>query len=153
MARDEPRSIISWGLYDWANSAFATTVMAGFFPVFFKQYWSIGVDVSVSTARLGAANSLAGIVVALSAPVLGAIADRGRAKKRFLVFFAFMGAVMTSALYLIGRGEWTAAIALYAAATLGFSGGNIFYDSLLSGVASESRFDTVSSLGFGLGYL
>ncbi len=153
MARDESGSVISWALYDWANSAFATTVMAGFFPIFFKQYWSVGADVSVSTARLGVANSLAGIVVALSAPLLGAIADRGSAKKHFLIFFAYMGAVMTSALYLVGMGEWPAAIVLYALATLGFSGGNIFYDSLLTGVASEKRFDVVSSLGFGLGYL
>ena len=80
------RSIYSWALYDWANSAFATTVIAGFFPVFFKQYWSAGADVTVSTFRLGTANSIASIAVALVAPFLGAIADNGSAKKRFLFF-------------------------------------------------------------------
>ncbi|HQG31026.1 MAG TPA: MFS transporter, partial [Deltaproteobacteria bacterium] len=78
------RAVFSWALYDWANSAFATTVMAGFFPIFFKQYWCAGMDSTVSTARLGMGNSLSGIVIALASPVLGAIADKGTAKKRFL---------------------------------------------------------------------
>ncbi|MBD3307532.1 MFS transporter, partial [candidate division KSB3 bacterium] len=77
MAVDETKTIVAWSLYDWANSAFATTIMAGFFPIFFKQFWSTGVDPTVSTARLGMANSLSGIVVAALAPILGAIADKG----------------------------------------------------------------------------
>ncbi|RMD96231.1 MAG: MFS transporter, partial [Calditrichaeota bacterium] len=71
------KKILGWCLYDWANSAYATTVMAGFFPIFFKKYWSLGADVTQSTAMLGAANSLAGLLVAILAPILGAIADRG----------------------------------------------------------------------------
>jgi len=153
MALDERKAILSWSLYDWANSAFATTVMAGFYPIFFKQYWSVGVDTSMSTARLGFANSLAGVLVALCAPVLGAIADRGTAKKRFLAFFAYMGALMTASLYMVSMGNWGTAIACYVLGSVGFSGGNIFYDALITGVASEKRFDMVSSLGFALGYL
>ena len=153
MALDQRKAVLSWGLYDWANSAFATTVMAGFYPIFFKQYWSVGVDTSMSTARLGFANSMAGVVVALCAPVLGAIADRGSAKKRFLAFFAYMGALMTASLYLVSMGNWVAAIACYVFGSVGFSGGNIFYDALITGVSSEKRFDMVSSLGFALGYL
>ena len=71
------KSIYSWALYDWANSAFATTVMAGFFPIFFAQYWSNPENLSESTFYLGIANSVASIVVVLLAPILGAIADRG----------------------------------------------------------------------------
>lgn len=152
-AVDRRRTVVAWSLYDWANSAFATVVMAGFFPIFFKQYWSVGTDPTISTARLGLANSVGGIVVALLAPVLGAIADRGTAKKRFLMFFAYMGVVMTAGLYLVGEGDWPLAVLLYVAATVGFSGSNIFYDALLIGVASEKRVDFVSSLGFSLGYL
>jgi len=150
---DDPKAVWSWSLYDWANSAFATTVMAGFFPVFFKEYWSVGVDTAVSTARLGLANSIGGVLVALCAPVLGAMADQGTAKKRFLFFFAYMGAVMTAALSLVSMGNWPAAIALYVFGSVGFAGGNIFYDALLTGVASKDRWDTVSSLGYALGYL
>jgi len=83
------RTVFSWVLYDWANSAFSTTVMAGFFPVFFKQ--NAGVDAATSTLRLGMANAAASVVVALLAPVLGAIADRGGARKKFLFLFAALG--------------------------------------------------------------
>ncbi len=153
MPLDDKKTIIAWSMYDWANSAFATTIMAGFFPIFFKQFWSAGVDTTVSTARLGLANSIAGITVALSAPILGAIADKGTSKKKFLLFFAYMGIVMTSALYMVSRGNWPMAIMLYVFATIGFSGGNIFYDALITGVASKKKIDFVSALGFSFGYL
>ena len=150
---DKNKTIFGWAMYDWANSAFATTVMAGFFPLFFKQYWSAGVDVTMSTARLGLANSIAGIVVALFAPLLGAIADRGTAKKKFLLIFSYLGIVMTSSLYMVSMGNWQMAVMLYVLANVGFSSGNIFYDSLITEVASEKKLHFVSSLGFGLGYL
>jgi len=153
MQPSNTKAIFSWAMYDWANSAFATTVMAGFFPIFFKQFWSIGADPTLSTARLGLANSLAGIAVALCAPVLGAIADKGSSRKKFLLFFACMGVVMTLALYPVSKGNWTSAVLLYVFATIGFSGGNIFYDALIVAVAPERKMDVVSALGFSLGYL
>ena len=88
--QDSKKEIISWSLYDWANSAFATTVMAAFFPIFFSEYWSLGQDASVSTFFLGIANSTASLVVAVMAPFLGAIADSGSYRKKFLIFFAFL---------------------------------------------------------------
>ncbi len=146
-------SILAWSLYDWANSAFATTVMAGFFPVFFKQFWSQGVAVTESTYRLGVANSLASLVVVCLAPMLGALADQGGAKKHFLLFFASMGIVMTGALYLVAQGDWVVALSLYALAVLGFVGGNVFYDALLVSVTRERHYDRVSAYGYAFGYL
>ena len=151
--KQERKLIWGWAMYDWANSAFATTVMAGFFPIFFKQYWSVGADVNQSTAMLGFGNSIASLLVALMAPVLGAIADRGCMKKKFLIFFAYLGVLMTAGLYLVGKGEWMMAIFVYVMGVIGFSGANIFYDSLLPSVADESKVDSVSSLGFAMGYL
>lgn len=151
--KDTRKAIWSWAFYDWANSAFATTIMAGFFPVFFKAYWSAGASVQESTFQLGLANSLASVLVAAFAPILGAIADRGTIKKRFLIFFAFLGSIMTGALWLLDMGEWQLAILFYITATVGFSGANIFYDSLLPGVASQKKIDFTSSLGFGMGYI
>lgn len=145
--------MLSWGLYDWANSAFATTVMAGFFPLFFKQYWAGGLDAGNSTFLLGSVNALASLVVVLLAPLLGAIADRGNARKRFLRYFAMMGIVMTGGLYLVAAGGWMMALVLYAMAVIGFSSSNIFYDALLPVVARETELDLVSAIGFALGYL
>ena len=98
------KAVWGWALYDWANSAFAVTIMSGFFPVFFKQFWSVGVDVNVSTARLGLGNAVAGILVALAAPILGAVADRGSARKRFLAFFCLPGRGQQSVAFLCGPG-------------------------------------------------
>jgi len=147
------RAVIGWAFYDWANSAFATTVLAGFFPVFFNEYWSAGVETTTTTARLGLANSIAGVTVAVLAPVLGAIADRGTLRKRLLVFFAFMGALLTCSLSLVAAGAWGAAIALFVFASVGFSGSIVFSDSLLGSVAPANRLDRVSALGYALGYL
>ncbi len=147
------KSVLGWALYDWANSAFATTVMAGFFPLFFNAYWADPNNPTQSTFYLGVANSLASIIVALLAPFLGAIADRGSAKKRFMIFFAFFGITLTCAFWLVGQGAWQFAIILYVGATVGFSGGNIFYDSLLVSVAPKDKQNYVSSLGYGLGYI
>ena len=147
------RAIWRWALYDWANSAFATTVMAGFFPIFFKQFWSYGADINLSTARLGLGNALAGLIVALAAPVLGVIADRGQSRKTFLVRFAVLGVGSTALLFFVGRGQWVSAILVYTAAIVGFSGANVFYDALLPHVARPEQYDRVSALGFAAGYL
>lgn len=151
--RLDRRKAISWAFYDWANSAFATTVIAGFFPIFFKQYWSAGAPVTQSTFWLGAANSLASLLIVFLAPLLGAIADRGGARKRFLLAFAALGIVMTGALYGVAQGRWIWAATFYILALIGFSAGNIFYDALLVGVAGQRKLDIVSALGYSLGYL
>jgi len=146
-------TVMAWAFYDFANSAFATTVLAGFFPIFFKQYWSSGADAATSTFQLGAANSIASLAIVILAPVLGAIADKSGAKKRFLMFFACMGIVMTGALYVVAQGQWVLAVVLYGFATVGFSGANLFYDSLLVNVADDKHVDMVSAIGYGFGYL
>jgi len=142
-----------WAMYDWANSAFATVVMAGFFPVFFKDYWNAGLDPVDSTFRLGVANSLASLLIVLLAPLLGAVADRLARRKAMLLAFALLGSLMTAGLYLAGQGEWQLAMFLYVFAMIGFSGSNIFYDSLLPFVSHDRDMDRTSALGFSLGYL
>jgi UMF1 family MFS transporter len=151
--QDSKRSIVAWALYDWANSAFATTVMAGFFPVFFTAYWAVGASTEQGTFYLGFANSLGSLIVALLAPFLGAIADWGSYKKRLLAFFALLGSVMTASLYILSAGSWPLAVLFYSLGVVGFSGANTFYDALLPFVASEKKVDFVSSLGYSLGYI
>jgi len=149
----EQKAVWGWAMYDWANSAYVTTVMAGFFPVFFTEYWSFGADATVTTARLGFANSIASLIVALMAPMLGAVADKGSAKKKFMLLFAYLGVLMSLGLFMVQKGQWPMAIFVYAIGIIGFSGANVFYDSLLPSVADEEKIDYVSSLGFSMGYL
>jgi UMF1 family MFS transporter len=147
------KALWGWSLYDWANSAFSTTVMAGFFPVFFKLYWANGASSNEGTLALGVANSAASLIVAVLAPVLGAIADRGSAKKRFLSLFLLLGTLTTIGLWFVAQGDWVMAVVLYVGGSVGFFGSLIFYDSLLVTVAPREKWDAASSLGFALGYL
>jgi UMF1 family MFS transporter len=147
------RKVWGWGLYYWGNHAFTTSIITVFFPIFFKDYWSAGADVTVSTFRLGLANSIASLVVALSAPVLGAIADRGGHAKRFLVASALFGAAMVLALHWVGKGEWQWAVTFYVLASLGYFWGNVFGDSMLVSVAEPGKLDITSAIGYFAGYL
>ena len=147
------KSAWSWALYDWANSAFATTVMAGFFPIFFKSYWASDLSDAESTFAIGSVNSLVGLLIAFSAPILGAFADAGDSKRKFLFSFIFLGIIATGYLFFIPESSWKLAVIFYGIGVIGFSGGNIFYDSLLVTVSKEKERNRVSALGFSLGYL
>ena len=147
------KSAWSWAVYDWANSAFATTVMAGFFPIFFKSYWASDLSDAESTFAIGSVNSLVGLLIAFSAPILGAFADAGDSKRKFLFSFIFLGIIATGYLFFIPESSWKLAVIFYGIGVIGFSGGNIFYDSLLVTVSKEKERNRVSALGFSLGYL
>jgi UMF1 family MFS transporter len=147
------RVLRAWALYDVGNSAFATTVMAGFFPIFFKHFWSAGSSATESTLRLGIANSTASLLVALAAPLLGAVADLCGAQKRLLLWGAGLGVLSTAALPLTGRGDYVAAGVLYAAACVGFSLSIALYDSLIVAVARSDERERASALGYAWGYL
>jgi UMF1 family MFS transporter len=147
------RPVLAWAFYDWANSAFATTVMAGFFPVFFRDYWSVDVAHTGTTTRLAFGNAAAGAVIAILAPILGAIADRGGRRKQFMFSWTLLGVVATGGLFLAAHGQWLLALTMFVLATIGFNGGIVFNDSLLLDVAKPQELDRVSALAYSLGYL
>ena len=147
------RKVWGWGLYYWGNHAFTTSIITVFFPIFFKDYWSAGADVTLSTFRLGLANSVASLIVAVSAPVLGAIADRGGHAKRFLIGSALFGAATLLALHWVGKGDWQWAVAFYVLASIGYFWGNVFGDSMLVSVAEPGQLDITSAVGYFAGYL
>ena len=153
LGRRVRRAQWSWAFYDWANSAFATTVMAGFFPVFFKSYWAAGMPATESTMRLGSANAIASMLVVLLAPLLGVIADRSGRKKGLLLMLATLGVLMTAGLFLVAEGYWLVAAGCYVLGVIGFAGANVPYDAMLTDVAEKSELERVSAMGFALGYL
>lgn len=149
------RKIINaWCMYDWANSAFATTIMAALFPPFYRALVTkAGLAESAATAYWGYTTSVALLVIALIAPVLGAIADYTGGKKRYVAFFAGLGILATAAFVFIGTDTWPLASILYICGNLGFAGANIFYESLLPHIAKKNDIDQVSTKGYALGYV
>ncbi|MBV9360962.1 MAG: MFS transporter [Betaproteobacteria bacterium] len=147
------RKVWGWAFYYWGNHAFTTSIITVFFPIFFKDFWSAGSDVTVSTFRLGLANSTASLIVALSAPMLGAIADRGGRAKTFLFMSALLGSVMLLGLHWVPKGEWQWAVLFYVLASIGYFWGNVFGDSMLVSVAPTGKLDITSAIGYFAGYL
>jgi len=147
------KSIIGWALYDWANSVFATVIIAGFFPVVFKSFWASDLTNSESTFWLGAGNAAASLIVVFIAPFIGIIGDKYKIRKHLLMIFMLIGVISTALFYLGGMGDWPLVIALYVIATVGFMSANVFYDALLVSISSTDQIDKVSGLGYGLGYL
>ncbi len=147
------KKILSWALYDSANSVFFTTVMAGFFPLFFKKYWSGDVAAVVSTERLGWILAFSGFLLAVLSPTLGVISDKKRAKKKLLFLTMCLGSISCAGLFFVPAGGWFAAAMLYGFSLFMCSASCVFYDSLMTSVANKNQYDFVSSFGFSMGYL
>ncbi len=147
------RRVLAWAFYDWANSAFALSVLAVLFPLFLGAYWSQGDSGAEVTARLAWANAGASAVICLLSPIFGAIADAGGLRKRFLFILALLGSAATASLALVDAGGWLLACCLFAVASIGYYGSTIFYDSLIIDVTTADNYSFVSSLGFAIGYL
>ncbi len=153
MDKDHRKIIRSWKMYDWANSAFATTIMAAVLPEFYSSVAGSSLDRTTATSYWGYSNTIAMLIIAITAPILGAIGDHSGAKKRFLGGFASVGILATALLIGIGNGMWIYASLLYIFGRVGFGGANIFYDSLLPHVAGSEEIDRVSAEGYAYGYL
>ncbi|WP_307253937.1 MFS transporter [Croceifilum oryzae] len=143
----------SWALYDWANSAFATTIIAAVMPTFFSDIAAEGLDPGTATAYWGYTDSIASLFVLLLSPILGAIADASGSKKIFLRFFTYVGAISCLLMFTIGAGNWLWASLLICIGTIAFSGGNVFYDAFLTDIAPPEKRDYVSSVGYSYGYI
>lgn len=143
----------SWMMYDWANSAFATTIMAAVFPIFYNSVAAANLSEGAATSYYSFTQSIAVLIVAVMAPILGAIADYSAAKMKFLRFFAYMGMAGSILLFTVNEGNYILASLLFIIASVGFSGGNVFYDAFLPHVTNKDDMDRVSTKAYAFGYI
>jgi UMF1 family MFS transporter len=149
------RKIINaWCMYDWANSAFATTIMAAMFPPFYRaMVTATGLGEADATAYWAYTTSIALLLVAVLAPVLGAISDYTGNKKRYIAFFAVLGVVGTGLFVFLGDDTYILGSILFIVGNVGFAGANVFYESLLPHIAKQDDMDQISTRGYALGYV
>ena len=144
----------AWCMYDWANSAFATTIMAAMFPPFYRSMvMAAGRGEADATAYWAYTTSIALLLIAVLAPVLGAISDHTGGKKWYVAFFATLGVVGTGLLAFLGDDTYILGSILFAAGNMGFAGANIFYESLLPHIAQKDDIDQISTRGYAMGYV
>ena len=148
----ESKKYYSWVLYDWANSAYATIVLAGFFPIIYAEYFASSLSDSERTLYLGASNSIASIILIFIAPIFGLLSDKFSNKKIFLSIFAILSILSTSLLSIISQDSYVIASLFFSISLLGFMMSNVFYDSMLLNFNSQN-YDSISSVGYALGYL
>jgi MFS transporter, UMF1 family len=147
------RDLRAWAMYDWANSAFQTTIVAAIFPIYFQKVAAAGLAPAVATSRFAWATTWAILIVAVVAPLLGAVADYAAAKKKLLAVFLGIGASATAAMWFITRGDWLFALVLFVISNVGVAGSIVFYESLLPHLVGEDELDRVSSAGYAVGYI
>ena len=143
----------AWAMYDWAKSAFETTVGVAVLPVYWVAVAAATLPDADATAYWAYTNSIALVLVALMSPVLGAMADFMGAKKKFLAGFMLVGVLATAGLYFVGRGDWRLAAVLFVIGTIGVTASTVFNDSLLPSIARDDEVDRVSTSGYAFGYL
>jgi UMF1 family MFS transporter len=140
-------------MYDWANSAFATTIMGALAPPFYILVAASSLPENLREPFWAFTTSIALFIIAILSPILGAVADYKGSKKRFLAFFAGLGIVFSSFLWFVGPGDWVFASVVFIIANIGFAAANVFYESLLPYIASEEEVDRVSTAGYAIGYV
>ena len=143
----------AWILYDGGNSAFATTVIAAFFPIFFNDFWASGLDAEVKTAYLGWGLTISNLVLLFTSPFIGALTDVSRTTKLLFAGFAAVSIISVAMLYLVPAGSWLQALVFFGIANYCFAAGNTLYDKMLIQVSDESTIARISSYGFAFGYL
>lgn len=143
----------SWILQDFGNSAYSITITTAILPLFFKSVAASHLADATSTAYWGYANSLATLLIALLAPLLGTIADFRGVKKKLFTAFTLVAILSSAMLATVGEGQWIYALVIYVITAVAFNGSSIYYDAFLTDVTTDERMDEISSKGFGFGYL
>jgi len=143
----------AWILYDGGNSAFATTVIAAFFPIFFNDFWASGLEAEVKTAYLGWGLTISNLVLLFTSPFIGALTDVSRTTKILFTGFGVISIISVAVLYFVPAGSWLQALIFFGIANYCFAAGNTLYDKMLVQVSDATNIARISSYGFAFGYL
>src|SRR5215510_14716890 len=147
------RDLRAWAMYDWANSAFQTTIIAVVFPIYFQKVAAADLPAPVATSRFAWGTTLSILIVAIVASLLVNVADRTPVKKRLLAVFLAIGAAARGAMFFISRGEWLFALTLFVIGNVVVAASIVFYESLLPHIAPPDQLDRVSTAGYAIGYV
>ncbi len=145
--------INSWALYHWAENGYGTAVMVAVLPVYYSKVAASTLTPNQATVYWGYTTTIALIIVALLAPVLGTIANLTGIRKRLLMIFAAIGILSSASLYFIKTGDWLVASAIFIVGNITFALADVFHDSFLPHISKAGDIDRVSSRGFAAGYL
>jgi MFS transporter, UMF1 family len=143
----------AWAMYDWANSAFQTTIIATVFPIYYRRVVAADLPEADALSRFAWASTIAILVVAVVAPLLGAIADYAAIKKRLLAVFAGIGILSCFAMLWLKPGGWQLALWLFVIGNVGVAASIVFYEALLPHLVEPAELDRVSTAGYAIGYL
>lgn len=146
------REIKAWISYDLGNSAFATTVLAAFFPIFYNQYWSSNIDSTLSAQYLSWTLVISNLTLLFTAPLIGAITDISKSTKKLFISMVMISIIGTGLLYTLEAGLWLYALIFFGIANYFFSASNVIYDKILVQIASPSLFSKISGYGYAWGY-
>ena len=146
------KEIKAWISYDLGSSAFATTVLAAFFPIFYNQYWSSNIDSVLSAQYLSWTLVISNLTLLFTAPLIGAITDISRSTKKLFVSMVMISIIGTGFLYTLQAGSWLYALIFFGIANYFFSASNVIYDKILVQISSPDLFSKISGYGYAWGY-
>lgn len=146
------RNIVSWMFYDFANSSFTTIIVTVVYSAYFVKQVVGGVP-GYGEQLWGRAIAISMTLVALTAPVLGAVADYSRSKKKFLFINCYITIIFTGLLYFVGKGDILMGMIFFIIANYGFNSANVFYDAFLPEITRPEDMGQVSGYGWALGYV
>jgi UMF1 family MFS transporter len=147
------KELRAWALYDWANSGMVTTIITAIFPIYFASVAAHDLPRTEATYRYAIATTLALAIIAVLAPILGAVADHAGVKKRLLGMFMALGVTAVALMFFVDQGDWRLALWLFVIANIAVNGSFVFYDAFLPHVARPNEMDRVSTAGYALGYV
>ena len=146
------KEVKAWISYDLGNSAFATTVLAAFFPIFYNQYWASTLDPASSAEYLSWTLVISNLTLLFTAPLIGAITDISKSTKLMFVSMVSISIVCVGLLFFLQAGSWMYALVFFGIANYFFSASNVLYDKILVQITSPDLFSKISGYGYAWGY-